>query len=94
MPPIKRQPSEKAVNNKKAIKNILFLLKDYKFKLIITFICAVISTLFSIIAPFLIGMATTIIFDGINAMNNHTGTIYFNNLFFLLGVVVDRKSVV
>lgn len=88
MPPIKRQPSEKAVNNKKAIKNILFLLKDYKFKLIISFICAVISTVFSIIAPFLIGMATTIIFNGINAMNNHTGTIDFNNLFFLLGVVV------
>ena len=88
MPPIKRQPPEKAVDNKKAIKNILFLLKDYKLKLLITFICALISTLFSIIAPFLVGMATTTIFDGINAMNNHTGTIDFNTLFFLLGVVV------
>ncbi|WP_407421505.1 ABC transporter ATP-binding protein [Methanobrevibacter sp.] len=88
MPPIKRKPPEKAVDNKKAIKNILFLLKDYKLKLIITFICALISTVFSIIAPFLIGMATTTIFDGINAMNAHTGTIDFNTLFFLLGVVV------
>lgn len=88
MPPIKRKPPEKAVDNKKAIKNILFLLKDYKLKLIITFICALISTVFSIIAPFLIGMATTTIFDGINAMNDHTGTIDFNTLFFLLGVVV------
>ncbi len=87
MPPIKRKPPEKAVNNKKAIKNILFLLKDYKLKLFITFICALISTVFSIIAPFLIGMAATTIFDGINAMNSHTGTIDLNTLFFLLGVV-------
>ena len=88
MPPIKRQPPQKAADNKKAIKNILFLLKDYKLKLLITFICALISTVFSIIAPFLIGLATTTIFDGINAMNSHTGTIDFNTLFFLLGVVV------
>ena len=87
MPPIKRKPPEKAVDNKKAIKNILFLLKDYKLKLFITFICALISTVFSIIAPFLIGMAATTIFEGINAMNSHTGTIDLNTLFFLLGVV-------
>ena len=87
MPPIKRKPPEKAVDNKKAIRNILFLLKDYKLKLLITFICALISTAFSIIAPFLIGIATTTIFDGINAMNSHTGTIDFNTLFFLLGIV-------
>jgi ATP-binding cassette subfamily B protein len=88
MPPIKRQPPEKAADNRKAIRNILFLLKDYKLKLIITFICALISTVFSIVAPFLIGQATTTIFDGINAMNSHTGTIDFNTLFFLLGMVV------
>ena len=88
MPPIKRRPPEKAADNKKAIKNILFLLKDYKLKLFITFICAIISTVFNIIAPLLIGMATTTIFDGINAMNNHTGGIDFNSLFFLLEVVV------
>ena len=88
MPPIEREPPEKVVDNKKAIKNILFLLKDYKLKLFITFICALISTVFAIIAPFLIGLATTTIFDGINAMNSHTGTIDFNTLFFLLGVTV------
>lgn len=88
MPPIRRKPPEKPVDNKKAIKNILYLLKDYKLKLFVTFICALLSTVFSIIAPFLIGMATTIIFNGINAMANHTGSIDFNSLFFLLGVVV------
>ena len=88
MPPIKRRPPEKPVDNKKAIKNILSLLGNYKLKLFITFICTLLSTVFSIIAPLLIGMATTTIFDGINAMANHTGSIDFNTLFFLLGIVV------
>ncbi len=88
MPPIKRQPPEKAVDNRKAIKNILYLLKDYKLKLLITFICALISTVFTIIAPLLIGMATTTIFDGINAINANAGTIDFNRILFLLEVVV------
>ena len=85
---VKRQSPEKPVNNKKAIKNILFLLKDYKLKLLLTFVCALISTVFSIVAPLLIGMATTTIFDGIIAMNNHAGEMDFNTLFFLLGIVV------
>ena len=55
--PIKRKPPEKAVDNKKAIRNILSLLGDYKLKLTITVICAILSTLFSIIAPLLIGQA-------------------------------------
>ena len=88
MPPIKRRPPEKPVDNRKAIKNILFLLKDYKLKLFITFICALLSTVFSIIAPLLIGIATTTIFDGLNAIATNTGTIDLNRLLFLLGVVV------
>ena len=68
--------------------NILFLLKDYKLKLFITFVCALLSTLFSIIAPLLIGMATTTIFDGLNAIAHNAGTIDLDRLFFLLGVVV------
>ena len=88
MPPIKRQPPEKPVDNRKAIKNILFLLKDYKLKLFITFICALLSTVFSIIAPLLIGISTTTIFDGLNAIATNTGTMDLNRLFFLLSVVV------
>lgn len=87
MPPIKRPP-EKPVDNRKAIKNILFLLKDYKLKLFITFICALLSTVFSIIAPLLIGISTTTIFDGLNAIATNTGTMDLNRLFFLLSVVV------
>ena len=85
---IRRKPPEKPVDNKKAIRNIFSLFKDYKLKLIITIICTVISTAFSIIAPILIGHATTLIFDGVNKFMNNTGTIDFNSLIFLLEIVV------
>ena len=87
-PPIKRRPPEKAVDNKKAIKNILGLLKDYKLKLIITVICAIISTVFSVISPLLIGQATTTIFNGINNIIHHTGSIDFESLITTLTIVV------
>ena len=87
-PPIKRRPPEKAVDNKKAIKNILGLLKDYKLKLIITVICAIISTVFSVISPLLIGQATTTIFNGINNIIHHTGSIDFESLLTTLTIVV------
>lgn len=86
--PIRRRPPEKAADNKKAIENILTILKDHKFKLSLTVICAVISTLFTIVAPLLIGRATTTIFDGINSIAQHTGTIDFAVLFNLLTMVV------
>ena len=86
--PLKRKPPEKPVDNKKAIKNILTLLKDHKFKLTLTVVSAVISTAFTIIAPLLIGQATTIIYDGITRMIGHTGTIDFNSLTYILIIVV------
>ncbi|MEE1129133.1 MAG: ABC transporter ATP-binding protein [Methanobrevibacter sp.] len=85
--PLKRRPPEKPVDNKKAIKNILSLLKEHKFKLILTVVCAIISTAFTIIAPLLIGQATTTIFDGITKLMNHTGSIDFGTLIHLLIIV-------
>ncbi len=86
--PLRRKPPEKPVDNRRAIRNILSLLKDHKFKLVLTVVCAIVSTVFAIIAPLLIGEATTIIFNGINGMINHTGTIDFETLIHLLTIVV------
>ena len=86
--PLRRKPPEKPVDNRKAIKNILGLLSDYKLKLTVTVICALISTVFSIVAPLLIGQATTTIFNGINNIIHNTGTIDFTTLINLLVVVV------
>lgn len=82
--PLKRKPPEKPVDNKKAIKNILSLLKDHKYRLILTVICAILSTAFTIIAPLLIGQATTIIYNGITNIANYTGTLDFESLFNIL----------
>lgn len=79
----KREVS-KPNNTKKSLKQVFSLLKEYKLKLSLTFICAVISTLFTVISPLLIGQATTIIYDGITQIMNHTGTINFESLYMLL----------
>ena len=85
--PLKRKPPEKPVDNKKAIKNILSLLKDHKYRLVLTVICAILSTAFTIIAPLLIGQATTIIYNGITNITNHTGSLDFASLFNILIMV-------
>lgn len=79
-----RREVSKPNNTKKSIKQVVSLLKEYKLKLSMTFICAVISTLFTVISPLLIGRATTIIYDGITQIMNHTGSIDFESLYFLL----------
>ena len=65
----RRMPPEKPANAKQSIKNIFSLLTGYKLKLSLTVICGIISTVFSVISPLLIGFATTAIFDGINSGN-------------------------
>lgn len=87
-PPSRRKPAEKPTDNRKAIKNILSLLGDYKLTLVVTVICAITSTVFSVISPIFIGRATTTIYDGINNILNHTGTIDFSSLIYFLSVVV------
>ena len=76
-----RREVVKPNNTKKSLKQVLSLLADYKLKLSFTFICAVISTLFTIISPLLIGQATTTIYDGIVQIMNHTGSIDFEKLY-------------
>ena len=65
----RRAPPEKPANTKQSIKNIFSLLKGYKLKVSLTVVCGIISTVFSVISPLLIGFATTAIFDGISSGN-------------------------
>ena len=65
----RRAPPEKPADTRQSIKNIFSLLVGYKLKLSLTVICGIISTVFSVISPLLIGFATTAIFDGINSAN-------------------------
>ena len=87
----RRAPPEKPANTKKSIKNILSLLMGYKLKLSLTVICGVISTVFSVISPLLIGFATTAIFDGINSGNMNIE--YILNLLVIVVILYVVSSV-
>lgn len=79
-----RRKVSKPHDTKKAIRQLLSLLKDYKLKLFITFICAILSSSFTVIGPLFIGRATTVIYDGINLMMKGTGTLDLTQIFELL----------
>ena len=65
----RRLPPEKPADTRQSIRNIFGLLADYKLKLSLTVICGILTTVFSVISPLLIGLATTAIFEGINSGN-------------------------
>ena len=65
----RRLPPEKPADTRQSIRNIFGLLADYKLKLSLTVICGILTTVFSVISPLLIGFATTAIFEGINSGN-------------------------
>ncbi|MBO7444435.1 MAG: ABC transporter ATP-binding protein, partial [Methanobrevibacter sp.] len=79
----RRAPPEKPANARQSIKNIFSLLTGYKLKIGLTVICGIISTVFSVISPLLIGFATTAIFDGINS-----GNMNLDYILYLLTVIV------
>lgn len=57
--------TEKAKNLKGTLKRLLNSMAKYKIGLIIAFICAIASTIFSIVGPKILGNATTELFNGI-----------------------------
>ncbi|MEI7883910.1 MAG: ABC transporter ATP-binding protein [Clostridia bacterium] len=85
-------PVSKAKDFNGTLKTLLSYLNKYRFALIIVFIFAIGSTIFSIIGPKILGNATTLLFTGAMAKLNGTGTIDFigigNTLLFILGLYV------
>ena len=72
---------------KRIMKNVLRLIKDHKLKFFFTGICAIISVLFTVISPLLLGDALNILIEGSSNIINHTGTIDFNGLYTLLFII-------
>ena len=59
------RPVEKAKDFKGTIKRLVDYLKPQSFKFGIVFACAILSTIFSIVGPKIMGKATTKLFEGI-----------------------------
>lgn len=77
-------PAEKAKDFKGTVKRIAASLKKYKKSLIAVVVLAMLSTVFAIIGPKVLGNATEELFQGITAKLSHTGGINFHNLHKIL----------
>lgn len=58
-------PTDKAKDFKGTLKRLLGYVKHYKKSIVLVFIAAILSTIFSIVSPKILGKATTKIFEGI-----------------------------
>lgn len=78
------RPVEKAKDFKGTLKRLLKYLARYKFMIAIVIICAILSTIFSIIGPKVLGNVTTEIYQGVMRMIAGTGGIDFDAIFKII----------
>ena len=67
-----------------SLKRLISSLKPYKAKIMIVFMFSILSTLFTIVGPKVLGNATTELYNGVIAKLNNTGSINFNKLHTIL----------
>jgi len=67
--------AQKAKDVKKTVKQLINYLAPYRIQIIIVFIFAIVSTVFSVIGPRVMGRVTTILVDGIVANVMGTGLL-------------------
>lgn len=67
-----------------SLKRLISSLKPYKTKIMVVFMFSILSTLFTIVGPKVLGNATTELYNGVIAKLNNTGSINFNKLHTIL----------
>ncbi len=67
-----------------SLKKLISSLKPYKAKIMVVFMFSILSTLFTIVGPKVLGNATTELYNGVIAKLNNTGSINFNKLHTIL----------
>ena len=83
-----RKPIEKAKDIKKTIQKLIQYFSKYHFSLIIVFIVAILSTIFSILGPKILGNATQELYVGVIAKIQGTGSINFDVISHILFTLV------
>lgn len=71
---------EKAKDFKGSVSKLLHYLKPFTVSLIIIFICAVLSTIFSVTGPLILGKATTLVVKGLSNIHANSGGIDFPSI--------------
>ncbi len=82
-------PIEKAKNFKGTLKKLFGYLAQFKFMLTIVFICAIISTIFNIIGPRILGNITTEIYEGVMKMLTGIGGIDFEAIGKIVAILLS-----
>jgi len=72
--PMAMMPGEKARDFKGTMKQLIDFLGKYKWLILLSFVLAAASTVFSIVGPKILGQATTIIYEGVIGKLNGNGT--------------------
>ena len=80
--------TEKAKDFKGSILKLIRYMSCYKFRFLVMFICAIASTVFSIVSPKILGNATTELYSGIVAKIYGTGSINFTKIGQILLLVL------
>ena len=80
-------PQENKMGLGKIIKTVWKLMRIHRTKFIFSGFCAILSILCSVITPIILGDAINILLDGSLRIMNHTGTIDFPKLFYILFII-------
>ena len=85
-----QMPVEKAKDFKGSIGKLFAYMKQYHAAVVVVILCAIASTVFSVIGPDILGKATTELSNGLLAKIQGTGSIDFTKigqiLLFVLGL--------
>ena len=84
----KNKPQRKVKNAKQTIKKLLGLLKPYRAKFIFVLIFAMLSTVFSVIGPRVMGEATTVLFEGLLLKIQGLGDIDFARITQIIALLL------
>lgn len=78
---------EKAKDFKGTLRRLLSYMKSYRLSLIIVFITAILSAVFAVVSPKIMGMATTAIYDGFVSLKNGGPGIDFEYIGYIVLVL-------
>lgn len=78
-------PVEKARDFKGTLRRLIGYLKPHKYSLMFVFAAAVLSTVFSIVSPKILGKATTALFEGIMVLGTGIDFDYILQILVVLG---------
>jgi ATP-binding cassette subfamily B protein len=96
--PAMSRPVEKAKDFKGTFKRLIGYLKPHRYKIVLVFVAAILSTTFTIISPKVLGLAITKIFDGVmlklqGVPNAQVDFVYISNIIFILAGLYIISSV-